>query len=117
MSATCARSLFTANRWFRRGISSFSSVETRCARRLPLQVPAPLSRAEHLEGPWEKYPHSLVFKPTGNTEDFDGVFLRHACPVLVDDQWHMYYNGWTLNREAKNSLKAEYAMGLAFAKE
>jgi len=68
-------------------------------------------------GPWEKYPHSPVFKPTGNKEEFDGVCLRHACPVLVNGQWRLCYNGWTLNREAKNSLKAEYAIGLAFAKE
>jgi hypothetical protein len=64
-----------------------------------------------------KYPHSPVFKPTGNMEDFDGVFLQHACPVLVDGQWRLYYNGWTLNREAKKSLKTEYAIGLNFAKE
>ena len=55
-----------------------------------------------------------MFKPTGNIE---GVFLRHACPALVNGGWRLCYNGWTLNREAKNSLKAEYAIGLAFAKE
>ena len=73
--------------------------------------------ARHLEGPWDKYPHSLVFKPMGNIAEFDGVFPRHACPVLLNGQWSLCYNGRTLNREAKNSFKAEYAIGLAFAKE
>ena len=76
-----------------------------------------LARAGHPEGPWEKYPQNPVFKPTGNMEDFDGVFLRHVCLALVYGQWRLCYNGWTLNREAKNSLKAEYAIGLTFAKE
>jgi len=76
-----------------------------------------LARARHPEGPWEKYPHNPVFKPTGNEKDFDGVFLQHPCPVKAGDQWRLYYNGWTLNPKAKNSLKAEYAIGLAFAGE
>jgi predicted GH43/DUF377 family glycosyl hydrolase len=76
-----------------------------------------LARARHPEGPWEKYPDNPVFKPTGNEDDFDGVFLQHACPVKVGDQWRLYYNGWTLNPEAKNAIGAEYAIGLAFAKD
>jgi len=76
-----------------------------------------LARARHPEGPWVKCPRNPVFKPTGNTKDFDGIYLQHPCPVLVDGHWRLYYNGWTLNPEANNSLKAEYAIGLAFAKE
>jgi len=76
-----------------------------------------LARARHPQGAWEKYPHNPVFKPTGNETDFDGIFLQHACPVLVGGRWRLYYNGWTLNPKAKNGLKAEYAVGLAFAKE
>ena len=76
-----------------------------------------LARARYPEGPWEKYPHNPVFKPTGHEEDFDGIFLQHACPVKVGDQWRLYYNGWTLNPEAKNSIGAEYAIGLAFTKD
>jgi len=64
-----------------------------------------------------KYPHSLVFKPTGNIEEFDGVFLRHACLALVNGQWSLCYNSRRLNPEAKNCLEAEYAIGLACAKE
>jgi pimeloyl-ACP methyl ester carboxylesterase len=75
-----------------------------------------LARARHPEGPWEKYPHNPVFKPTGNAKDFDGIFLQHACPVKVCGQWRLYYNGWTLNPEAKNAIGAEYAIGLAFTK-
>jgi len=56
-------------------------------------------------------------KPTGNTEDFDGIYLQHPCPVLVNGQWRLYYNGWTLNPAAKNRIKAEYAIGLPFTKE
>ncbi len=44
-------------------------------------------------------------------------FLRHACPVLLNGQWSLCYNGRRLNPEAKNFLEAEYAIGLAFAKE
>ena len=76
-----------------------------------------LARALHPEGPWEKYPDNPVFKPTGQEEDFDGIFLQHPCPVKVGDQWRLYYNGWTLNREAKNTVGAEYAIGLAFAQD
>jgi len=43
-----------------------------------------LARARHPEGPWEKYPYNPVFKPTGNEADFDGIYLQHACPILVD---------------------------------
>jgi poly(3-hydroxybutyrate) depolymerase len=75
-----------------------------------------LARARYPEGPWEKYPDNPVFAPTGNEEDFDGIFLQHACPVKVGDQWRLYYNGWTLHPEAKNTIGAEYAIGLAFAK-
>lgn len=74
-----------------------------------------LARARHPEGPWEKYPHNPVFKPTGNEKEFDGVYVQHACPVKVDGQWRLYYNGWTLNPKAKNSIGAEYAIGVAFA--
>ena len=76
-----------------------------------------LARARHPEGPWEKYPHNPVFKPTGSAEDFDGVYLQHPCPVKVGGQWRLYYNGWTLNPRANNPIKAEYAIGLAFAKQ
>ncbi len=76
-----------------------------------------LARARHPEGPWEKYPDNPVFKPTGNEEDFDGIFLQHACPVKVGNQWRLYYNGWTLNPEARNSIGAEYAIGLACVKD
>jgi len=75
------------------------------------------ARARHPEGPWEKYPQNPVFKPTGDEKDFDGIFLQHACPVKVDGQWRLYYNCWTLNPEAKNAIGAEYAIGLAFAKD
>lgn len=51
--------------------------------------------ARHPEGPWEKYPHNPVFKPTGNEKDFDGIYLQHAWPVKVGDPWRLYYNGWT----------------------
>jgi len=53
-----------------------------------------------------RYPHNPVFKTTGNKKDFDGIFLQHPCPVLVDSRWRLYYNGWTLNPGAKSSLKA-----------
>jgi len=76
-----------------------------------------LARAGHPEGPWEKYPQNPVFKPTDNEGDFDGIFLQHPCPVKVGDQWRLYYNGWTLNPEAKNSIGAEYAIGLAFTED
>ena len=76
-----------------------------------------LARARHPEGPWEKYPHNPVFKPTGNEKDFDGIFLQHPCPVLVNGRWCLYYNGWTLNPKAKNAIGAEYAIGLAFARD
>lgn len=76
-----------------------------------------LARARHPEGPWEKYPNNPIFKPTGNEKDFDGIFLQHACPVKVGNQWRLYYNGWTLNPEATNSIGAEYAIGLAFTKD
>lgn len=46
-----------------------------------------LARARHPEGPWEKYPHNPVFKPTGSEKDFDGIFVQHARPVKVGDQW------------------------------
>ena len=36
-----------------------------------------LARARHPEGPWEKYIHNPVLKPTGNEKDFDGIFHRH----------------------------------------
>jgi len=75
-----------------------------------------LARARHLEGPWEKYPHNPVFKPTGSAADFDGAYLQHPCPVKVGGQWRLYYNGWTLNPKAKNPIKAEYAIGLAVVK-
>jgi len=68
-------------------------------------------------GPWKRYGRNPVFKPTGDEKDFDGIFLQHACPVKVDDQWRLYYNGWTLNPEAKNAIGAEYAIGLAFTKD
>ena len=45
------------------------------------------------------------------------VCLQHPCSVLVDGQWRFYYNRWSSNPKAKNSLKAEYAIGLAFAEE
>ena len=73
-----------------------------------------LARARHPEGPWEKYPHNPVFKPTGNEEDFDGVFLQHPCTIKVGNQWRLYYNGWTKKEDAKNSIGAEYAIGIAF---
>jgi len=76
-----------------------------------------LARARYPEGPWEKYPHNPVFKPTGNEKDFDGVFLQHPCPVKVGDQWRLYYNGWTKTIDAKNSIGAEYAIGVAFVNE
>jgi len=72
-----------------------------------------LARARHPEGPWEKYPHNPVFRPTGDAKDFDGIYLQHPCPVEVDGQWRLYYNGWTLNSKAKNAIGAEYAIGLA----
>lgn len=75
-----------------------------------------LARAHHPEGPWEKFPHNPVFKPTGNKDDFDGIYLQHPCPVKVGNQWRLYYNGWTLNPKAKNRIGAEYAIGLAFSK-
>ena len=72
-----------------------------------------------LVGPWkrhEKYPHNPVFKPTGNEKDFDGIFLQHPCPALVDGHWRLYYNGWTLNPKAKNEIGAEYTIGVAVTK-
>jgi len=75
-----------------------------------------LARARHPEGPWEKYPHNPVFKPTGEEKDFDGIYLQHPCPVELDGQWRLYYNGWSLNPKARNAIKAEYAIGLAFTK-
>ena len=76
-----------------------------------------LARARHPEGPWEKYSHNPVFEPTDKVRDFDGIFLQHACPVKVDDQWRLDCNGWSLNSKAKNSIGAEYAIGLAFASD
>ena len=74
-----------------------------------------LARAKHPEGPWEKYPHNPVFTPTGNEEDFDGVFLQHPCPVRVGNQWRLYYNGWTTVPKSKaRPVGAEYAIGVAF---
>ena len=74
-----------------------------------------LARARHPEGPWEKYPHNPVFTPTGNEEDFDGVFLQHPCPVRVGNQWRLYYNGWTTVPKSKaRPVGAEYAIGVAF---
>ncbi len=73
-----------------------------------------LARARHPEGPWKKYPRNPVFKPTGDEADFDGVFLQHPCPVKVDGQWRLYYNGWTRTPKAKNSIGAVYAIGIAF---
>lgn len=76
-----------------------------------------VARAKHPEGPWEKCPHNPVFKPTGNEEDFDGVFVQHPCPVRVGDQWHLYYNGWTKVPPSKDRpVGAEYAVGLAICK-
>jgi hypothetical protein len=75
-----------------------------------------LARARHPAGPWEKYPRNPVFQPTGDEKDFDGVFLQHACPVQVDGQWRLYYNGWTRKSSARNRIGAEYAIGLAFVK-
>jgi predicted GH43/DUF377 family glycosyl hydrolase len=76
-----------------------------------------LARARHPEGPWEKYPHNPVFKPTRDEKDFDGLYLQHPCPVKVGKQWRIYYNGWRKNPMAKNQLKAEYAIGLAIVEE
>lgn len=77
-----------------------------------------LARARHPEGPWKKYPHNPVFTPTGNEEDFDGIYLQHACPVKVGNQWRLYYNGWTtVPKSRKPPVGAEYAIGLAFAAE
>ena len=76
-----------------------------------------LARARQPEGPWQKYPYNPVFKPTGYENDFDGVFLQHPCPINIDGQWLLYYNGWTLNPAAKNSIGAEYAIGVAFTRE
>ena len=54
---------------------------------------------------------------SGKEKDFDGVFLQHACPVKVDNQWWLYYNGWTKKKNAKNkTIGAEYPIGLAFTK-
>ena len=73
-----------------------------------------LARAKHPEGPWEKYPHNPVFKPTGNEKDFDGIFLQHACPVKFGKQWRLYYNGWTrAPKTGKRPVGAEYAIGVA----
>lgn len=76
-----------------------------------------LARSKSPEGPWEKYPHNPVFKPTGNEQDFDGVFLQHPCPVKEEGQWRMYYNGWTKKEDAKNTIGAEYAIGVAFTSD
>jgi predicted GH43/DUF377 family glycosyl hydrolase len=76
-----------------------------------------LARAKHPEGPWEKYPNNPVFSQTGKAEDFDAGFLQHACPVKVGKEWRIYYNGWRKNPMAKNPVKAEYAIGLAFVEE
>jgi len=77
-----------------------------------------LARAKHPEGPWEKYPHNPVFTPTRNKTDFDAVFLQHPCPVKAGNQWRLYYNGWTRVPKSKaRPVGAEYAIGLAFAKE
>lgn len=75
-----------------------------------------LARAKHPEGPWKKYPHNPVFKPTGNVKDFDGIFVQHACPVKVGDQWRLYYNGWTtVPKSRKRPVGAEYAIGMAIS--
>lgn len=74
-----------------------------------------LARAKNAEGPWEKYPGNPVFKPTGNEDDFDGIFLQHPCPVKVGKQWRLYYNGWTsVPKSRERPVGAEYAVGLAF---
>jgi hypothetical protein len=64
----------------------------------------------------------------GQGVDVDRIERRHIRDFLVnrledckvsfrvDGRWYLYYNGWTLNPTAKSSLKAEYAIGLAFAK-
>lgn len=74
-----------------------------------------LARARHPEGPWEKYPGNPVFRPSGNAEDFDGIFLQHPCLVQADGQWRLYYNGWTLDPNAKNDVTggARYSIGMA----
>jgi beta-xylosidase len=77
-----------------------------------------LARAKHPEGPWEKYPNNPVFSQTGKADDFDAVFLQHACPVQVGKQWRIYYNGWKKVPKSNNRpVGAEYAIGLAFAEE
>jgi len=76
-----------------------------------------LSRARHPEGPWEKYPNNPVFKPTGKEDDFDGIYIQHACPVKVGEQWRLYYSGWTKREDVKNSIGAEYAIGVAFVED
>ena len=67
-------------------------------------------------GPWNRYNKNPIIRLEGKEADFDGIYLQHACPILVDGQWRLYYNGWTLNPKAKNEIGAEYAIGVAVTK-
>lgn len=72
-----------------------------------------LARARHPEGPWEKYPDNPIFTPTGKGADWDSGLLQHACPVKVGGRWRLYYNGWSRTEETKDSVGAEYGIGVA----
>jgi len=44
-------------------------------------------------GPWERYSENPILAGTGNKGDFDSKFVQHACPMKIDGQWVLYYNG------------------------
>ena len=79
------------------------------------------------DGPnWTDSPKSPVLTTSERPSDSwdDGMVSRCSvttigdpCPVHVTDEWRLYCNGRTLSPEAKNRIGAEYAIGLAFAKE
>jgi predicted GH43/DUF377 family glycosyl hydrolase len=69
-----------------------------------------LARSKHPMGPWEKYPNNPVFTATGNDGDWDGSFVQHACPVIIDGRWRLYYNG-------HGTEPVSYRVGVAFGRD
>ncbi len=66
-------------------------------------------------GPWERYSENPILAGTGKKGDFDSTFVQHACPMIIDGQWVLYYTGNDGNENVHPGKR--YRQGLALRKK
>ena len=69
-----------------------------------------MASSDSPQGPWTKSPGNPIFRPSGREGTFDKTFVATPAFYLINNKWHLYYQGAS---EGGNYIYNSWDMGAA----